>query len=80
MPPPLATIIPLCTTSSHPIMGFNVSWFAIVKTKLAKKSWLNSYDEICNFFSKNLLESHPNFFYVILVHLGFIDNWFFCGL
>jgi hypothetical protein len=28
-------------TSSHPIVGFNVSWFVIVKTKLAKNSWPN---------------------------------------
>jgi len=42
MPPPLVAIIPMCmATSSHPIVGFNVSWFVIVNTKLAKKSWPN---------------------------------------
>jgi hypothetical protein len=64
-------------TSSHPIVEFNVSWFAIVKTKLANGSWHNSFDEIHDFFSKVIFVSYSNFFYALLVHFGFIKDWFF---
>jgi hypothetical protein len=70
----------MCTVAlTHPIEGFNVSWTDVVKTNLATSSWPNSFDEIHNFFSKVLFESHPNFFYALLVHFGFIKDLFFCS-
>jgi hypothetical protein len=62
------------TTPSHPIMGFNVSWFAIVKTKLANGSWHNSFDEIHDFFFKVIFEFCSIIFYALLVHFGFIKD------
>jgi hypothetical protein len=56
-PPPFAPIIPRSkVTLVHSIVAFNVSWSTIVKVKIATSFWPNSYDQICDFFSKVILK------------------------
>jgi hypothetical protein len=49
-----------------------------VKTKLSNDYWPNSFDEIHDFFSKVIFESHwkKN---ALLFHFGFIKIWILCG-